>query len=245
LPNAHSELYGTAKEFSVQQIVSCAPNPQECGGKGGCDGATAELALDHVMEADLMTEKAFPYVASDKACPASVQTKMDSPNLVATANRLTSFGMFGYSSLPTNKLFPLMQAVAEQGPVSVGVAVAPGFNWYFGGIFEDCSTWVINHLVTLIGYGELYGKKYWHIQNSWGAYWGENGFMKLQRLDDVKEEALCGWDYEPEKGLGCKGGPPKVWVCGSCGILLDGVVPHFKLKSQGWYARVGGRKPDM
>ena len=37
--------------MSPQQILSCTKNPSHCGGKGGCLGATAELAVDYVIEA--------------------------------------------------------------------------------------------------------------------------------------------------------------------------------------------------
>lgn len=48
---AHSEIHApqNAKPLSVQELVSCVPNPRQCGGNGGCDGATAELAMDYVM----------------------------------------------------------------------------------------------------------------------------------------------------------------------------------------------------
>merc|ERR1719335_489450 len=37
--------------LSTQQLVSCTPNPKHCGGQGGCEGATAELALDYAEKA--------------------------------------------------------------------------------------------------------------------------------------------------------------------------------------------------
>jgi cathepsin L len=32
--------------LSPQHILECTPNPKHCGGTGGCEGATAELAFD-------------------------------------------------------------------------------------------------------------------------------------------------------------------------------------------------------
>lgn len=43
---ATGELY----TFSEQEFVSCVENPDECGGTGGCDGATMELAFEYAME---------------------------------------------------------------------------------------------------------------------------------------------------------------------------------------------------
>jgi C1A family cysteine protease len=37
--------------------------------------------------------------------------------------------------------------------------------------------------VQLVGYGtdEETGLDYWLIRNSWGPYWGEEGFIRLRR----------------------------------------------------------------
>lgn len=35
---------GQLKTLSTQQMVSCVQNSYQCGGQGGCEGATAEIA---------------------------------------------------------------------------------------------------------------------------------------------------------------------------------------------------------
>ena len=53
---------------------------------------------------------------------------------------------------------------------------------YEEGIYDGCSydsNINIDHAVMVIGYGEdASGAKYWHVQNSWGAGWGDGGFLK-------------------------------------------------------------------
>lgn len=39
---------GTVKVLAPQQFVDCAPNPNHCGGTGGCEGSTAELAMQYL-----------------------------------------------------------------------------------------------------------------------------------------------------------------------------------------------------
>lgn len=50
----------------------------------------------------------------------------------------------------------------------------------------------LNHGVTAVGYGtDSSGTKYWIVRNSWGAEWGEGGYIKIERgIDD--SEGRCG-----------------------------------------------------
>jgi cathepsin L len=67
---AHFEIHhGRNTKFSVQEILSCTPNPRQCGGQGGCQGATVELGMEWVLHNGLADEKTVPYQARDMACP--------------------------------------------------------------------------------------------------------------------------------------------------------------------------------
>mmetsp|Transcript_115231 Transcript_115231/g.229561 ORF Transcript_115231/g.229561 Transcript_115231/m.229561 type:complete len:438 (+) Transcript_115231:68-1381(+) len=244
---AHAELYQRDRSFSVQQVVSCTPNLRKCGGQGGCDGATAELAMDYVWKMGAATDEDLPYGARDSACPDQMQVpKPTIRSLLREQMNLaqqrtgTKLGMLGWKKLPENKVEPLLLAIYEQGPAVVSVMATEHWNQYGGGILDTCEREaVINHAVVLVGFGTVGGAKYWHIQNSWGPNWGEAGFIKLLRRNEESENAYCGWDHKPEMGTGCQGGPSEVYVCGSCGILYDSVVPQFQLSRDGWWAQNG------
>jgi cathepsin L len=60
-------------------------------------------------------------------------------------------------------------------PISITVDAA---NWspYTGGIFNNCGT-SLDHAVLLVGYNKEGG--YYIVKNSWGASWGEQGYIRL------------------------------------------------------------------
>lgn len=233
---AHSEIYASsARTFSPQELVSCVPNPNKCGGDGGCEGSTVELALQWVMENGLAPEHQVPYVALD-----SVPCRSNSPNASEAATLAMmevdasdvgaslEFGMTGWTKLPENRYEPVMRALVERGPAAVSVG-ARDWHSYAKGIFDSCEKdTVVNHALILLGFGveQSSGVKYWSLLNSWGQEWGENGLIRLLRQDSDESEQ-CGMDKSPQVGTGCKGGPAEVRVCGMCGILYDATQPIF------------------
>jgi len=247
---AHAELYHGDRTFSAQQITECTPNPDACGGTGGCQGATAELAMDYVARYGDVTAEELKYTGMDTACPSKAKPSGKSflkraeevsslTEVSLTQNGGAAFGMTGWRRLPENKAEPLLLALYEEGPVVVSVAANDQWSMYSSGILNACDkeNAVINHAVVAVGFGQDGNNKFWQIQNSWGKSWGEDGFLRLVRLDNREEDAYCGWDMSPQDGTACKGGPEKVYVCGQCGVLYDSVVPKFTLSEGGLKAK--------
>jgi len=204
---------GKLLTLSPQNVVSCTPNPQHCGGTGGCGGATAELAFEYVSQKGIASNQDYPYRAVTGTCDETIRK---------TA-RIKSF-----VKLIENNYTDLMVAVATVGPIAVSVD-ASSWGGYSSGIFTGCpgkgSFIDINHAVQLVGYGSQAGRDYWIVRNSWGAGWGEGGFIRILRHSDGDTTQWCNVDRTPGDGSGCDGGPSQITACGSCGIWYDNCYP--------------------
>lgn len=73
----------------------------------------------------------------------------------------------------------------EHGPISCGMDVTDAFEAYTGGIYSESKRFpLINHEISIVGYGVEDGVEYWVGRNSWGTYWGENGFFRIKMHED-------------------------------------------------------------
>lgn len=89
----------------------------------------------------------------------------------------------------------MMQEIYQRGPIACGVAVPDSLEEYTGGIYEDTTgDQEIVHDISVVGYGEENGKKYWLVRNSWGTHWGEQGFFRVVRgVNNIAIETDCAW----------------------------------------------------
>ena len=74
-----------------------------------------------------------------------------------------------------------MKAAVAKQPISVLIEADKSvFQMYRSGIFDSaaCGT-SLDHATLVVGYGSENGKEFWIMKNSWGATWGENGYMRL------------------------------------------------------------------
>jgi len=92
-----------------------------------------------------------------------------------------------------------MSAVAQQ-PVSVSLeADKDVFHHYSSGIVDGPCGQMPNHGVLVVGYGhdDNLNKDYWKIKNSWGTFWGEEGYVRILRTSSFLGRGECAVSNSP------------------------------------------------
>jgi len=89
----------------------------------------------------------------------------------------------------------MMQEIAQRGPIACGISVPQALEDYTGGIYcDDTGDMNIVHDISVVGYGEEDGNKFWLVRNSWGTHWGEEGFFRVCRgTNNIAIESDCAW----------------------------------------------------
>jgi len=123
-------------------------------------------------------EKDYPYTAIANSCVAD----FNGPVSVKSVHHVKSY-----------KEDQLMAAIAL-GPTSVTIDSSQTlFHQYTGGVINDeaCGT-KLDHAVVAVGFGHdaATDLDYYLVRNSWGAGWGEKGYVKLARTGDGY--GMCG-----------------------------------------------------
>jgi len=141
-----------------QEIVDCDTNDD------GCSGGDPREAMRWVQQQGGQdTEACYPYTAQNGNCMSSSCTPALNINAVNPVSGSES---------------AIYQALGSM-PLSICCDAEP-WQYYTGGVLTaaQCGT-SIDHAIQLTGYSPNQGG-YWIVRNSWGADWGENGFIWLQ-----------------------------------------------------------------
>jgi len=136
----------------------------------------------------------YPYHSSDGK--SSTCQKTCEPAVTVT----------GHTDIPQGDEDALKLATAQQ-PISIAIeADKLPFQMYKGGVLdsEKCGT-KLDYGVLLVGYGtDSNGKDYWKVKNSWGATWGENGYIRIARGKN-----MCGIASMASYPTGAKAASPR------------------------------------
>ena len=133
-----------------------------------------DYAFNYVIANGLATDADYPYKAVKGTCNSAV---------VAAAS------IVSFTDVVPNSPSDLYNAAAKQ-PVSVAVDADP-YIWqnYKGGVISRNCGADLNHAALIVGYNSASTPPYWILKNSFGASWGESGYI---RLAVVNGDGICG-----------------------------------------------------
>ncbi|TDH65846.1 hypothetical protein CCR75_001356 [Bremia lactucae] len=210
IANKRQNYTGADVMLGRQSFLNCAPGH---GLSSGCDGGEASDVYEFMLRYGLPDESCLPYNATD-------HTKFHATNGTCPPHGYCMNCMYTPESRTAPVCFPvtkmvryraksyghlsgelaMMKELMKGGPITCGIACSYEFNYeYKAGILEDKTGFLdLDHDVEVVGWGEEDGVKYWHVRNSWGTYWGMNGFFKIVRgTNNLGIETDCAY-MEPD-----------------------------------------------
>merc|ERR1711988_872050 len=158
---------GELESYSEQQLVDCSKQ------NNGCNGGLMDYAFKYIETAPLELESEYPYHAKKSKCKYE---KSKGKGKVK-----------GFKDVRKDTTGMQLKAALAHGPVSVAIEADQFvFQGYHSGIItHGCGT-RLDHGVLAVGYGE----DYFLVKNSWGASWGDKGYLKIA-------PSQCGITHQP------------------------------------------------
>jgi cathepsin X len=177
-------------QLSQQVLIDCV----SANNSHGCDGGDPTAAYSWVLANGLPDNTCTNYLAQTQTCQPENTCRNCNPDGTCTA----------VTNPPTIHIVEHGQVAGEanmlaeilaRGPIAATIAVTPAFENYHGGIFNDTTgDTALDHEIEVVGWGVENGVNYWIGRNSWGTYWGEQGWFRIVRgTNNLGIEANCDW----------------------------------------------------
>ena len=197
---------GVDVNLAVQHILNC-------GTAGTCHGGSMGGVFQwiHGNKGGVAYDTCQPYIAcsaesKEGFCP-HVNTTCTPDNVCRTCSTFTAAGGFcaAIEQYPNATVaeygtvfgeLDMMNEIYSRGPVGCGIN-AERIENYQGGIAKGRCFNDADHAVSVVGWGQdnTTNEAYWIVRNSWGEYWGENGYLRVSKgtSDSLCLESTCYW----------------------------------------------------
>lgn len=191
--------------LSRQTMLNCGEGR---GYGNGCSGGNPSDVFGYLMDYGLPDDTCMIYKAKSAPTCNPIDECMNCwsyPNISSVCWAVTNHPLYyvsGYNKITASEdhhskdhqLTPIQLAIMTEvflrGPIVCSFATSDEFDFhYHGGIWNKPNK-DIDHDVEIVGWGTEINENgdktpYWRVRNSWGSYWGENGFFKVIRGGDM------------------------------------------------------------
>jgi cathepsin X len=164
--------------LAIQFILNCGTNVA-----GSCDGGSAEGAFQFA-QSGIPIATCLQYAADDEDCSAINTCR----NCVGPPGQGQCFAMTNFTQFYVDEyadisgVDAIKAEIYARGPVAAGID-ATVLETYTGGVITATQPANIDHIVSIVGWSQeaINGTMtpYWIVRNSWGQYWGEQGWFRI------------------------------------------------------------------
>ena len=192
-------------DLSEQYVLSCLNSA------GSCRGGLPYRALQYIIETTengnycngVPLEVCMPYQADD-----SIPCSEKSADWVEHLVPITDYGRWDSEGSNEDRQ-RIKTTIREKGPIVTDIYAKETFRtWgrthhnpidYY--LYED-PIFLSNHVINIVGWHDdqtINNGGYWICKNSWGQYWGYNGFFNIEYGALGVDNGYIIWsDYNPE-----------------------------------------------
>jgi cathepsin X len=188
---------------SVQHILNC-------GNVGSCHGGSVAGPYQWLKKTPtgISYETSNPYMAcssesKEGICPHGDWT-CTPENIARTCStfppRGKCVGLAKYPSITISDYGTLSGAddmakeIFKNGPIACGIDAGPILNYTTG--ISSLAGDGVDHVISVVGWNtdSATNKEYWIVRNSWGEYWGDMGYIYVEKGNNALHlEDTCAW----------------------------------------------------
>jgi cathepsin X len=187
-----------------------------CGNAGTCMGGSVVGPYSWIKQLSMKTgsgivyETSQPYMAcssdsSEGFCHAA-KWDCSAMNVARTCSTFSSMGgkCVGLAKYPNATIseFGQVQGAASmaaeifaRGPITCGIDATPILQYDGHSVISEPGSGV-DHVVSVVGWNhdDASGKDYWIVRNSWGEFWGDMGYIYVEKgKNALLLESGCAW----------------------------------------------------
>lgn len=167
--------------LSIQDAMDCG---QHYGYGDGCAGGEAWEVYQFVLEHGIVDASCNSYQARDLDCNPWARCRTCAPPRCKPVPLYTRYRIMAFDGVKGEK--NMMKEIFQRGPIVCGIALSDAFWNYREGVFVEPRSHPLDHDIEVVGWGhETLPHRgpvdYWIVKNSFGSFWGENGYGRIHR----------------------------------------------------------------